>query len=209
LRWGRISLASRSAFAVRGGDPGAQGGLRVELLRSARWRSSLGLRWDRGRKEASSADLRGLGDVRGTLRLRLALARQLDRGWRLGGAVRIDALGRGGGATGEVHIGRDWRVSAGTGLGASLGLGFGSAAYLQGWFGVTPAQAQASGYAAYTPGAGPQALTLSLGGRTGLDTRWALFYGSGVSRLLPPAARSPLVRERTGWGFNAGLVMRI
>ena len=60
LRWDRFSLASRSAFAVRGEGGSALVGLRVELLRSERWRTSLGLRRDSGRDEDSAAELEGL-----------------------------------------------------------------------------------------------------------------------------------------------------
>ncbi len=209
LRWGRVSLSSRSAFAVRGGDAGAQGGLRVELVRSERWRSSLGLRWDGGRDQDDSPGLRGLGDVRGTLRARLSLGYRLDEGWRLGGAWTADLLGRGGGWQGEVNTGRDWTLSERTGVGLSLALGFAGSRYLQSWFGVTPTQAAASGYPVYTPGSGLRALTLSASGRTQLDRRWAVFYGASASQLLGPAAQSPLVQERRGWGLSVGLVARL
>jgi MipA family protein len=209
LRWGRVSLASRSAFAVRGGDPGARGGLRVELVRSERWRSSLGLRWDSGRDEGDSVDLRGLGDVRGTLRARLSLSYRMDDGWRVAGAVATDALGRGGGWLGDVSVGRDWRLSPATGLGGSLAVGFAGSRWQQNYFGITPEQSLRTGYAVYTPGSGLREAVLSLGGRTELTPRWAVFYGSSISRLLGPPLDSPLVRQRSGWGLSAGVVMRI
>jgi MipA family protein len=209
LRWGRVSLASRSDFAVRDGDPGARGGLRVELVRSDRWRSSLGLRWDRGRDESESADLRGLGDVRATLRARLALGYRFDGGWRADASASVDALGRGGGWLGSAGVGRDLPLSERTGINTSLTLNFAGSRSQQNNFGVTPAQAAASGYAVYTPGAGLRDIALGIGGRTQLDPRWAVFYGAGVSRLLGPSAASPLVRDRTGWSLRAGVAMRI
>jgi MipA family protein len=210
LRWGRVSLASRSAFAVRGGDPGAQGGLRVELVRSERWRSSLGLRWDSGREESDSADLRGLGDIRGTLRARVSLGYRFGGGWRAGLAITSDVLGRGGGWQGEVNAGRDWRLSPATTVGGGVALGFAGAQWQQAWFGITPEQSLRSGYTVYTPGTGLRDVGLSLGGRTefGEQARWAVFYGGSVSRLVGVAARSPLVREPNGWGLNAGVVRR-
>ena len=217
LRWGRVSLASRSAFAVRGGEPGARGGLRVELLRSERWRSSLGLRWDGGRDEGDSPDLQGLGDVRGTLRARVSLGYRIDARWRLSGALSADTLGRGGGWLGEGGLSRDWRLSPSTGVSAGAVLGFAGERWQQNYFGITPEQSRSSGYAAYAPGAGLRDVVLSVGGRTefslGARTapkpRWAVFYGASVSRLLGPTLASPLVRERQGWGLSAGIVARI
>ena len=217
LRWGRVSLASRSAFAVRGGEPGARGGLRVELLRSERWRASLGLRWDSGRDEGDSPDLQGLGDVRGTLRARVSLGYRIDESWRLSSAISADTLGRSAGWLGEVGVSRGWRLSPATGVSASAVLGFAGQRWQQNYFGITPEQSSRSGYAVYATGAGLRDVVLSLGGRTefslggrtGLKPRWAVFYGASVSRLLGPTVASPLVRERQGWGLSVGIVARI
>jgi MipA family protein len=209
LRWGRVSLASRSAFAVRGEGGSAQGGLRVELLRSERWRSSLGLRWDSGRDQDSSAQLQGLGDVRGTLRARLSLGLRLDDGWRAGAAWSTDVLGRGGGWLGELSAGRDIRLSPATTVGAGLALGVAGRRWQQAHFGITPEQSLRSGYPVYSPDGGLRDLTFSLGGRTELGSGWAVFYGGSVSRLLGPAATSPLGSTRNGWGLSAGVVRRL
>jgi MipA family protein len=209
LRWGRLSVSSRSAFAPRDGDVGARAGLRLELLRSERWRSSLGLRWDKGRSEDSDVKLSGLGNVRSTLRARLALGLRLDKGWRAGLALTADLLGRGGGLQAGASLGRDVAVSSRTGLGGTLTLNMADARYMRSWYGVTPEQSAASGYVIYTPGAGLRDLGLAVGGRTELDARWALFYGGSVSRLLGPAAASPWVSGRLNWGLSAGLVLRL
>jgi outer membrane scaffolding protein for murein synthesis (MipA/OmpV family) len=209
LRWGRFSLASRSAFAVRGEGGAAQGGLRMELVRSGRWRSSLGLRWDSGRDEDSSAQLEGLGDVRGTLRARLALGYSFDHGWRTGVSLTSDLLGRGGGWQGEWSAGRDLLLTPSTTAGAGLTLGYGGRRWQQTYYGISPEQATRTRHPVYTPGGGLRDVTLSLGGRTELGQGWALFYGTGVSRLVDVSAASPLVRERKGWGLSAGVVKRL
>jgi MipA family protein len=209
LRWGRLSVSSRSAFSVRDDDITARGGLRLELLNAGHWRSSLGLRWDKGRREDSDANLRGLGNVRSTLRLRLALGRSLDKGWRAGMAFTADALGRSGGVQGSLSLGRDVTLSERTGLGGTLSLNLADGRYMRSWYGVTPEQSEASGYAVYTPEAGLRDLSLAVGGRTQLDARWAVFYGASVSQLLDPAAASPWVRGRHSWGLSAGLVARL
>ncbi len=77
-----------------------------------------------------------------------------------------------------------------------LGAGWTSAAYNRAYFGVTPAGALASGLAAYQPGSGisdagvTSILTLPVSGR------WSLSGIASYSRLLGPAARSPIVTQR-------------
>lgn len=209
IRWGRVSLASHSVVALRTEGAVAQGGLRVELLRSPRWRSSLGLRWDSGRDQGASGGLAGADGVRGTLRARGSLAYRFDGGWRAGAALSTDALGRGGGWQGELSGGRDIRLTPATVAGAGVALRFGGERWLQARFGVTPAQSAISGHPVYHPGAGVRDVTLLAGGRTALGGGWLVFYGVSASRLVGPAAASPLVIERDGIGLSGGLVRRI
>lgn len=208
LRWGRVSLSSRSAFSVRGAETASGGGLRVELAQGDRFRAGLGLRLDSGRRESESEELRGLGDVRGTLRLRLSLSYRLDDGWRLRSANTVDALGRGGGTQGELQISRDVPLSAKLGVQGTLSLGWADRRHLQSYFGVTPEQALRSGYPVTTMSAGLRDVTLSAGWRRALGPQWALFGGAGLTRLIDEAASSPLVRQPQSWSVNAGLVHR-
>jgi MipA family protein len=208
LRWGRVSFASRSAFAARSGEGSARGGLRIELAQGARWRTSLGLRQDSGRSEGDSEALRGLGDVRSTLRLRVAATWRFDEGWRAGAAVAVDALGRDGGTLFDLSAGRDLRLTDRTTAGIGVATTLGDRRYLQTRYGINAQQAVRSGYPVYEPGAGSLDVSLSAGARTTFTPQWALFYGASVSRLLDPAAASPLVQRRTSVGFNCGLVYR-
>jgi len=41
-----------------------------------------------------------------------------------------------------------------------------------------------------------------------LDKHWFVFGGAGASRLLGPAADSPLVQRRAGSGASVGLAWR-
>lgn len=206
LRWGRMSFASRSAFAVRSSDPGATGGLRVELARSDRFRAGLSLRADSGRQESSSDRLVGMGDVRGTLRARLSASYRLDDRWRLGSALMVDALRRGTGAVVDISLGRDQRLTDRTSLGYAVALSGGDSNYMQAYFGVTPEQAQRSGYAVYEPGWGVRGISVSIGARTEVAPQWAVFYGASASHLVGAAARSPLTADRKGLVLSAGLV---
>jgi ABC-type Fe3+ transport system permease subunit len=76
-------------------------------------------------------------------------------------------------------------------------------------FGLRGLEQRLYGAQQAAPGGGLRDVTLSLGGRTELGQGWALFYGTGVSRLVDVSAASPLVRERKGWGLSAGVVKRL
>jgi MipA family protein len=208
FRWGRVSIASRGAFAVRGTATGAQGGLRVDLSRGKPWRASLGLRWDSGREARDSPALQGMGDVRGTLLVRLNASMPVSTHWRVRGAVAVDALGRGTGWQGDLGLGRDWPVGEASAMNLSGTLTWSGTRHMRSFFGVSPEQAQASGYPVYTPGAGLREAMLSLGLRTPMDRRWTVFGSASVSHLLGPAADSPLTRRAGGWALSVGTVYR-
>lgn len=208
LRWGRVSLSSRGAFSVRGAEAARGGGLRVELAQGDRLRAGLGLRLDSGRRESDSPELRGTGDVRRTLRMRLSVSYRLDEGWRLRSLNTVDALGRGGGAEGELQLVRDKVLSPRLGVQGAVSLGWGDRRHLQSYFGIDPEQARRSGYPVTAMSAGLRDVSITAGWRHALEARWTVFGGAGVTRLIGQAAASPLVRERQGWNLSAGLVYR-
>jgi MipA family protein len=208
LRWGRVSLSTRSAFSVRDAEASRGGGLRVELAQGERLRAGLGLRLDSGRRESDSPELRGLGDVRRTVRLRLSVSYRLDEGWRLRSVNTTDALGRGGGTEGELQVVRDIVLGPRLALQGRFSLGWGDRRHLQAYFGIDPEQAARSGYPVTALSAGLRDVSLSAGWRQGVGPRWAVFGGAALTRLIGDAADSPLVRERLGWNLHAGLVYR-
>ena len=210
VRWGRISLATRGSFVSRSPETGARGGMRIDLSPSEDWRASLGLRYDGGRSESSSADLQGMGDIPSTLRVRFSTTYSLPERWRIGGGITFDAFGRGGGWQGNVGVGREYRLTPDTSAGFNLSLGFAGDRYMQSYYGVTPEQSAATGgrYPVYEPAAGATDLGFGVSGRTTLTRDWFWFYGSSVTRLLGPAAASPLTHQRNGWNLSAGLAYR-
>ena len=167
LRYGRISLASRSAFVVRSSDGGkAGGGLRLDLSPSDVLRIGLGLRNESGRRESSSPELRGMGDLPRSLRLRLAARWALPQGWRVGSSLSVDALGRGGGLLGDLSLSRDLPLTPHTTWGGSIALTLADRRHLRSRFGVTTEQAARSGHAAYAPSSGMRDVFLSAGLRS-------------------------------------------
>jgi MipA family protein len=208
LRYGRFTLSNAGGFATRRSDDVAPG-LSLDMVRSDRARIGLSLRVDNGRTESSSAALKGLGNIRPTVRLRASARWQLDGPWRVGAAWSEDVLGRQGGGTGEINAGWETRMSVDTTLGLGANLGFANGRYLQNQFGITPEQSVNSGYATYSPRAGWREVALSVGARRDISwgdgERWIFIASVGASRLIGAAAASPLTTARNGWGLSVGV----
>lgn len=207
LRYGRVSFATRSGFRSAG-DPGERAGLRIDLSPSDRLRFAVGLRYDAGRQESSSEALKGLGDVSSTVRVRAMASYRLGDGWSTGSAVLLDALGRGGGWQADIGAGREMRFSTDTTWSFGAALAFAGDRHMQTYFGITQEQADRTGYPAYEPRWGLRDVSAHVNARTELGGHWHAFYGANASRLLGPAAASPLTRQPNAWGLNAGLVYR-
>lgn len=207
LRYKRLTVTNRSGFAPRTTDNVVRG-LGLDLSSSDHFKSSLGLRFDGGRKASSNAAYAGLGDIEPTVRARVAGTWQLDRGWRVVASWSIDAFGRGGGNYGDLGFARDLRRSAHTNWSWGANVSFGGDRYMQTYFGITPEQSARSGYAEYKPHAGLREIGAFANVRSDLTSRWVLLGGVGVTRLMGPAAASPLTQKRNGWSASAGLAWR-
>ena len=207
VRYGRFSITNASGFVTRRADDVARG-LGLNMLRSERLHVSLALRFDPGRNERSSAAFAGLGNIRRTVRARINVGWRLDHGWRAGIAWSADALGRGGGHFGDVSVAHEQRLLSATTLTLGSALTLAGDRYMQSYYGISEAQASRSGYPVYTPSAGVRDVALFANLRTELSPEWILLGGAGVSRLLGPAAASPLARSPGGWGLSLGIARR-
>lgn len=204
LRWGRLSITNASGFVTRRNDEVVRG-LGLDLNRSDTFRVSLGLRFDNGRSESDSEALRGLGNIRSTVRARLALQWRPDAHWLYRAAWSVDAFGRGGGNFGETSIAREQRVSPATTWTVGGGFSLAGDRYLQTYYGVNEAQSARTGYPVYTPGFGLRDASLFANMRSELNHRWVALGGISATRLLGPAADSPLTRKASNVAVNAGL----
>jgi outer membrane scaffolding protein for murein synthesis (MipA/OmpV family) len=149
-----------------------------------------------------------MGDVPSTVRVRLMGSCRLDDGWSVGSAVLLDALARGGGWQADVSVGRQMRFGADTTWAVGGALAFAGDRHMQTYFGVTAEQAARTGYPAYEPRSGLRDLSVFVNARTELGGAWHMFYGANASRLLGPAAASPLTKQPNAWGLHAGLAYR-
>jgi outer membrane scaffolding protein for murein synthesis (MipA/OmpV family) len=169
------------------------------------------LRYEFGRDvDDDPTALRGLGDVDGAAMAGGFVAWQPAPFLRL----RAEARQRLGDTSGVVvDVGADLLFKLSEHLSASIGpnVSWSNATYNRLYFGVTPAQAAASGYAVYTPGAGFRTAGVSGGLQWSLTEQLALVGFGSYGRLLGDAADSPIVLRngsRDTFTIGAGATWR-
>jgi MipA family protein len=207
LRYGRLTITNASGFVTRRETDVARG-LGVDLVQGSRLRVNLAVRFDAGRSESSSDALKGLGDIKPTVRVRASASYRLEGPWRLGASWSADAFGRGGGNSGDVSLGWDHPITDATRLSLGMSLAAAQDRYMQTYYGITPAQASRTGYPAYEPGSGLRDATIGGGLRHDFGPRWTMLANASATRLLGPAAASPLTTRSTTWGVGAALAWR-
>jgi outer membrane scaffolding protein for murein synthesis (MipA/OmpV family) len=207
LRWGRITVTGQGGFTTSRNDE-VERGLDALLIRREGLRVNLSLRYDPGRSESESDQLRGLGDIRGTVRARLGLRWTPAPGWSVGLASSFDALNRVGGYVVNAGVQRTFALDARQRLILGTSITGAGDRYMQTWYGITPEQSAASGYPVYRAAEGLRDVGASATWRIEIDPQWAAFAGASATRLLGPAAASPLAHDRNGFGVSAGIARR-
>ena len=207
LRYGRLTVTNASGFRTRKADEVPRGAT-LALVQKEGLRVNLAARFDRGRDEGSSAAFQGLGDIKPTVRAQISAEWRVQGPWSLTAGWSVDALGRGGGNGGDVGLAWEHRYSPDTVFNARAGIGLASDRYMQTRFGISAEQAQRSGQPIYTAGSGLRDVHANLGFRTELSKEWFVLGGITASRLLGPAADSPLTTQRNGVTASVGLAWR-
>jgi outer membrane scaffolding protein for murein synthesis (MipA/OmpV family) len=209
FQYGRIRISTGGAAAVLGIVQDPRGpGASAELFSGERVRLGIALRIDRGRNSSAIEGLEGMPDVPATLRARAYASYALTSRWTTVGSVSQDVLGRGGGTVATADIGYREPMSPVTEWYAGVGVAWADARYMNSYYGVPAESTAATGYAAYSPGAGPMNLRAGVGFITALTSRWILFGGAGATQLLGYAANSPLTTRRLTTSATLGLAYR-
>jgi outer membrane scaffolding protein for murein synthesis (MipA/OmpV family) len=209
IRWGRWRISAGGANALFGfGREVTGSGASTDLVDSKLWRVGLSLRLDSGRKSADTATTAGLPDIQRTLRGRLFASYALNPDWQLSGSLSQDLLGHHGGLLAGLDLGWRLRRSASTEWTAGVGIGAADSQHMRSYFGVTPEAALSSGRTAFTPSAGLSDVHAGVGFTRALSPRWVAFGSAGLSRLLGPAAQSPLTQKPLGGQIGVGLAYR-
>ena len=207
IRHGRFVVSSGGGFVTRRRDDVFRG-LGVDVVQHDRLRMNVSLRLDHGRRSSSSDALAGIEDVRRTIRARSSATWQLDHGWKLAAGWNFDLLGRGGGHIIDLGIGHDRRLSPRTTWSVGSGLVWADRRNTQSYYGVTPEESQASGYAVYMPGSGLRGVSLSTGWRMEINPDWTAYWGGSIGKLLGPATDSPFTDAARSWSLNGGIARR-
>lgn len=207
LRYGRFMITNASGFVTRRADDVVRG-VSMDVVRSDRLRITASLRVDQGRSENTSTALEGLGSIRPTIRLRMAASLRLEGPWRLGASVSPDILGKGGGYFADVGFGWEQKIATYTTLTLGSGLSFAGDRYMQSYYGISEEQAARTHYPVYTPRSGLRDASLFANLRHDLNPDWTVIGNVNTTRLLGPAADSPLTGRKSGWGVSAGIARR-
>jgi MipA family protein len=207
LRYGRFTITGAGGFTTARQD-NVERGLDAELVRREGVRINLALRVDQGRRESTSSQLTGMGDIRPTVRTRLGLRWEPAPKWGVSLAGSVDTLGRGGGYFVESGVSRTFTLDPRQRVILGANLAAGGNRYMQTWYGVTEQQSVASGYPVYKPGTGLRDVGASVTWRIDVNSEWAGFTSLGVTRLLGPAANSPLTRQPNSYLVAAGIARR-
>lgn len=208
VRYGRLSISAAGGFGSSRRSDEVDRGVAAALMDRETLRVSLGLRADSGRRESGSDRLAGMGDIDPTLRAQLTVNWRPERHWSLTTGISVDALSQGNGWWLQLGASRNFPLTRDTALTVGVSARWVGQTYARRWYGVTPAQSLASGYPVYAPDDGLADLTLGLRVRTDFGPRWSGFVAASASRLLGPAARSPLAERESNWGLGSGLVWR-
>jgi MipA family protein len=209
LRYGRWSISSNGSFAARTDDPNdLPRGMGLNLLGDEHDWVKLSLRVDSGRRSTGIKALRGVDDVPRTLRLRLAARNEWGDGWVITPGVNIDLLNKGVGHTADLSVAKDWPLTSKLKVSVSTGLTWATGHYMRSYFGITPLESAASGYAVYEPGSGLRDLRLGTGLRYDINKHWVAVAHASVQSLVGQAASSPTTQAATQWGVGAGLGWR-
>jgi outer membrane scaffolding protein for murein synthesis (MipA/OmpV family) len=211
---GRIGLAAISGTQYRGSDErrnlvfpgidyqwrngwfaGVANGVGYNAAQQPGLQYGARLTVDMGRDEGRSAVLRGMGSIDPQPELGVFFNRLLGPRLALTSSLRPGAGRQRQGLVFDLGTSYGVPLDAQTRFSLGLGAHWVNADYMQDFFGVTPAQSAASGYAVSTPGAGWRNLNVSLGLSHRLDARTFLIGGLSRSALQGAARDSVLTRE--------------
>lgn len=160
-----------------------------------------------GRDEDDADRLIGMGDVDGGLLLGGFAA------YRVGPFAAFASYAHqvGGDDTGgQLRFGGESRfmLSPIVAVTATVGATWADDDYMGSYFGVTAAQSNRSGLAAYDADAGVKDVYLGLAGDVALDERWTLKLTGRYSRLIGDAADSPIVESEDQFFGGLGLTYK-
>lgn len=194
-----LSYRSRDWGTVEFG----QRGLIWNAVEAGPFRLALVAQFDPGRKDKDTATLDPTpGDKRlaGMGRVQSSTEAGVGIGYGPLMVVARQSLSERGPKGAQVDMSAEvpWSLSDRLNLRFALGATWANRDYMQTYFGVTPAQAQATSFSVYTPKSGCRKVEASVGAEYAMAASWKLQANLGFTRLGDDAAASPLVGRRNG-----------
>jgi outer membrane scaffolding protein for murein synthesis (MipA/OmpV family) len=153
------------------------------------------VRYQFGRDEDDSDDLRGMGDIDAAVEVGGFLTYGIGP-WSLGATLFKDASDAHDGFTAKFAAGHRHRFSPKLQLRSELSSTWADENYTQTYFGVTAAQSARSGMRQYSPEGGIKDVGITFDLDYSLTEHWGITGRVGYKRLLGDAADSPLVEDR-------------
>lgn len=150
-----------------------------------------------GRKESDSVRLRGMGDI-GSGAEAGAFARMKFGAWFVRGDIRL-GMGNADGTVVQFGGGHMTRIGDSDHVVLDASATWADSKYTNAYFGVTAAQAAASGFAAYTPGSGIKRYDIGANWIHSFPGKWFSSLGLRAGNLSGDAANSPLVENKQQW----------
>ena len=201
-----LSYRSRDWGTVEFG----QRGLFWNAFEAGRFRLALVAQFDPGRKDKDTSTLNPIpGDKRlsGMGKVQSSTEAGVGIGYGPVMVVARQSLSERGpkGAQVDMTVEMPWSLSDRFGLRFALGATWANRDYMQTYFGVTAAQAQATSFSVYTPKSGCRKVEASVGAEYAIASSWKLQANVGLSQLGDDAAASALVGRRNG--VSAALAM--
>ncbi|MBI1493540.1 MipA/OmpV family protein [Halocynthiibacter styelae] len=193
------------------------GGLEYKFLNRGDLSFSASLGYDGGRKESDSTYLTGLGDIDNGAVLGFGLEYEVGpiapylelnkyQSGTEGVTVQVGVQGMLPLAvlTGNARPGdMEENDRPGVALLADLSATWANDDYNQGYFGVSAAQASASGLSQYSAGAGVNTVDLELGVIVPLGDHWSLNGLASYTKIIGDAADSPIVKDDDQFSVGA------
>jgi outer membrane protein len=171
-----------------------QRGIGYGFVRTHQLRVDAALGYRAGRSDNKDDLYRGLGNVKGAL---LAL---VSVNWEPSEALYLYAS-----ASQAINGPKGVSLIIGAGVGfpvlkrlngyVDVSGTWGDGTYVQTYYGITPGQAERSGYRPYTPGAGVVNTTVIAGLVYDVSTKWAINFAAGATRFEGDVQKSPMVVE--------------
>ena len=173
-------------------------GIGVNVLRGENYRAGVVLGYDLGRRvEDDIGHLRGLGDIGRAPVVKLFVSYAISKEFPL--VLRGDVRQVIGGADGMVADVGVYMPLPGSSkkfiMFAGPSITYADHRYLQKEFGVTPAQALASGYPVYDAHAGTNAVGFGFSATWFMTDHWLVNMDTAVDQLLGSARESPITQR--------------